>query len=280
MVYFFCPRWGCQRYFRRIIGRSLCVPREFCSFTSHLGKKRIMKIPNCPQSLFWEFYVILFKGGPGSENQGHRKRRPKRARKKPEKQIILVEDTPPKPDKDVKYIAEQYKVSGFISVLLVGKTCMESCFLVLHGNSQRQWTIGFSWWGFLVTLLHARNKMTSWLCKLFANFGERNSASKTDFEVVKHLFLKTYIHSLVGRSPGFGKDPGPQRHSALGFEWNPITYSFFLQVPDDFDPSILHPVATEPKQAFIREFAEAFLERWLILRCNVRLLTMIGSRNL
>lgn len=42
-----------------------------------------------------------------------------------------------------------------------------------------------------------------------------------------------------------------------------------MQVPDDFDMSILRPVNYENKASFTRTFGDAFLERWLVLRLAV-----------
>ena len=39
-----------------------------------------------------------------------------------------------------------------------------------------------------------------------------------------------------------------------------------VQVPEDFDPSVLCPVDTSNQRLFEREFPETFLERWLQLR--------------
>ena len=43
-----------------------------------------------------------------------------------------------------------------------------------------------------------------------------------------------------------------------------------MQVPADFDASVLLPVDDSDKKLFIKGFLDAFLERWLILRCEVK----------
>lgn len=42
-----------------------------------------------------------------------------------------------------------------------------------------------------------------------------------------------------------------------------------VQVPADFDPSVLQPVDYEDKHTLMRTFADGFLERWLNLRLGV-----------
>ena len=42
-----------------------------------------------------------------------------------------------------------------------------------------------------------------------------------------------------------------------------------MQVPEDFDPGVLHPVNTASKHMFRKEYPDSFLERWLVLRSQV-----------
>lgn len=44
-----------------------------------------------------------------------------------------------------------------------------------------------------------------------------------------------------------------------------------VQVPADFDASVLLPVDDSEKKLFIKGFLDSFLERWLVLRCEVTL---------
>lgn len=51
------------------------------------------------------------------------------------------------------------------------------------------------------------------------------------------------------------------------------------QIPEDFDPSVLPPVEYDDKTSvFMRNLSEAFMERWLTLRCKVSCLCCVWSK--
>jgi len=50
-----------------------------------------------------------------------------------------------------------------------------------------------------------------------------------------------------------------------------------MQIPANFDPSVLMPVNSSEKKAFVKGFLDAFLERWLLLRCEVTIPTYLCS---
>lgn len=47
-------------------------------------------------------------------------------------------------------------------------------------------------------------------------------------------------------------------------------WHILLQVPEDFDPSLLLPLDFTDKKAFVRSLCDAFMDRWLVLRCQAR----------